>query len=73
MDFPNTIECEGISILTKEFGAIMTSSPIFMLPTITAPTPTPIHTLLPIVGVPFRLPRVSCPIVTPYEYCNFYQ
>ena len=32
---PNTTECEGISTFTKLFGAIKTSSPIVIFPTIT--------------------------------------
>ena len=60
--FPITIENAGISIFTYELGAIKTLSPIFMLPTIT--DPVPIHTLLLIVGYPFRSPLLACPIVT---------
>ena len=61
--FPITIEWSGTSKLTYELGAIKTSFPILILPTITALVP--IHTSLPIIGVPFLLPLFSCPIVTP--------
>ena len=32
---PNTTECDGMSTFTKLFGAIKTSSPIVIFPTIT--------------------------------------
>lgn len=66
---PYTTECGGMSVLTNELGAIITSSPIVIFPTTTAPTP--IHTLLPIMGVPFRFPLLSCPIVTPLCILQF--
>lgn len=64
---PKTIEWSGTSQFTYEFGAIKTSLPTWIDPTIVAFTP--IHTLSPITGVPLRFPRFSCPIVTPL--CRF--
>ena len=65
---PNTIEWLGTSQLTYLFGAIKTSSLIFILPTIVAFIP--IQTSLPITGVPC-LPtqiRLSNENTTMYVY-----
>ena len=59
-----------LSKFTKLNGAINTSFPIFMLPTITAFVP--IQQLSPIIGVPFRLPRFSRPMVTPVARLIFF-
>lgn len=67
--FPKAIEFEGMSWLMKELGAMRTFDPIVILPTITALTP--IQTLSPMVGTPFRGPRFSCPIVTPLWMLQF--
>jgi hypothetical protein len=61
--FPITRQLEGTEMLTNALGAIITLSPILILPTITALVP--IQTLLPIFGVPMFFPRLVCPIVTP--------
>lgn len=55
--FPNTIEWEGMSRFTYVLGAIKTSSPIEIFPTIVELTP--IHTSSPIVGVPSLIPLFS--------------
>ena len=60
---PNTTECEGTSTFTKLLGAISTSSPMVIFPTMAALMP--IQTLSPIVGQPFRGPLFACPITTP--------
>ena len=52
------------------FGAIKTSFPIEIFPTIVALTP--IQTSLPIVGAPFLTPLFSCPIVTPLCILQFF-
>lgn len=54
---PKTTEWEGTSTFTKLQGAMSTSSPMVMFPTIAALIP--IHTWLPITGVPFRAPRFA--------------
>lgn len=60
---PNTTECEGISTFTKLLGAIITSSPMVIFPTIAELIP--IQTLSPIVGQPLREPLFACPITIP--------
>ena len=61
--FPITIECDGTSKFTNVNGAIRTSSPIFIFPTITEFVP--IQTLSPILGHPFLFPLFSLPLVHP--------
>ena len=67
---PTTIEWSGTSKFTKLKGAIKTSDPIVIFPTITAFVP--IQQLSPIVGAPALFPRFSCPIVTPVAILLFF-
>ena len=67
---PTTIEWLGTSKFTKVKGAIKTSDPIVIFPTITALVP--IQQLSPIFGTPALFPRFSCPIVTPVAILLFF-
>ena len=58
-----TTEWLGTSKLTNVLGAINTSSPIIIFPTIVEFAL--IHTLFPMVGTPALFPLTSLPIVIP--------
>jgi len=67
--FPIAIEFEGMSAFTNELGAIKTSFPIFIFPTITEPVT--IQTLSPNIETPLCFPLLACLIVVKWAMLQF--